>query len=597
MTNVVVSVPADVVFPGLDTSFESFSSIVRSLSRTDVLFWGARLNLVLSNPAGPENLEIQRWAVSRFFAGPELARLDQFARDHRGAENVVVFSRAQLLELMRWTCLLGADQPEDGVTFEDPDVRRRFAQAAMLAGDIWIARTYADGLAVSNSKDRGADRIAAMHTFRRAIAANQPATELMRGLARCTVIYDREFGRHHATFEADFLTATGLRVKEYAAFACAMLSDFCAVTPETADQKPGMFKRDTVGDSLAPAAAAAVPHFLALESQSPDELRSRLLLPDGSVPGPMDPFDLKPLWERPILVASDGRSIVMDPMICAEKTWVGPLFHLAGAHRQDSSRVNQLFTAFGNGFEVYVQGLLSHMWKETVPNPSRDDRGKQSELADAGVVLNESLLLFEAKGVFVRDDVTQRPAGYVEELRGKYVQKPGKAATPKGVGQLARGIRRIVADDYLAVAQDLATVRLVYPILVVRDASMTTPGHVEFLAPEFVKALQPDATATDGYMSVGRFRVAPLTVITIENLEDLESSVESFHLPRFLDEYSRQGVAGARPSLHEFMVSVQHRYRIIYSREVARIAVDKMKEVGRFLFAERWAGADADEDG
>jgi hypothetical protein len=81
------------------------------------------------------------------------------------------------------------------------------------------------------------------------------------------------------------------------------------------------------------------------------------------------------------------------------------------------------------------------------------------------------------------------------------------------------------------------------------------PGHVEFLGPAFVAALKPDNVEPDGSMIVDRFQVAPLTIMTIEDLE----------------------AAGARPSLHDFMASVQDRYRFMHSREVASIAHEQLR--------------------
>ena len=46
--HVQVFVPHDVVFPGLPGDFGEFKRLVASLSRTDTLFWCARLNVLVS---------------------------------------------------------------------------------------------------------------------------------------------------------------------------------------------------------------------------------------------------------------------------------------------------------------------------------------------------------------------------------------------------------------------------------------------------------------------------------------------------------------------------------------------------------------------
>ncbi len=72
------------------------------------------------------------------------------------------------------------------------------------------------------------------------------------------------------------------------------------------------------------------------------------------------------------------------------------------------------------------------------------------------------------------------------------------------------------------------------PILVVYDCSLDSPGHAEFFAEEFVGALEPDLICDNGYLKKGRFRIAPVILMTIEDLEILESSVETFGLVDFL---------------------------------------------------------------
>jgi hypothetical protein len=52
---------------------------------------------------------------------------------------------------------------------------------------------------------------------------------------------------------------------------------------------------------------------------------------------------------------------------------------------------------------------------------------------------------------------------------------------------------------------------------------MDAPLHSRYLAEEFANALAPDDNSGNN-MKKGRFIVTPLTVISIETLEDLESS-------------------------------------------------------------------------
>ena len=70
--------------------------------------------------------------------------MNSFVKDHGGIDKVTVFFRGQLLEVIRWACLFCQDQPDDGRTFENPEIRRIFAQVLLMAGDLWGQRVFGD---------------------------------------------------------------------------------------------------------------------------------------------------------------------------------------------------------------------------------------------------------------------------------------------------------------------------------------------------------------------------------------------------------------------------------------------------------------------
>ena len=157
-------VTASEVFPELTSDFETFRAVVSGLSLTDTILWCARLIRAVTDPSGRTHSERQSSVVIPLLTEEQRARINEIARQRRGAERTTVFFRGQLLELLRWVCLLCEDQPVDGQTFEDPEVRRRFVQAALLASDIWGRRVYgnrfstAEGVAAARVRSLGAMR-------------------------------------------------------------------------------------------------------------------------------------------------------------------------------------------------------------------------------------------------------------------------------------------------------------------------------------------------------------------------------------------------------------------------------------------------------
>lgn len=582
MVAVIVSVPVAVVFPGVSASLSSLREVLQTLSRGDVLFTSARLNLVLSNPEGPPQHEIQRWAARRFLTEPGLRRLQQFARRRGGPKGVHLFSRGQLLELMRWAALLSVDQPDDGNTFQDVVARRRFVEAALIAGELWERRTYASGLSVT--ADRGADRIRAITPLRAGVDAARTAPELRRALGRSSATYRARLEHHHPGASALFVETTGLTFSQYNAFASTLQIHCGSLTPSSEDIGARIFNSQAVGRALRPEAAEAFPKFLSLESQTPDALRTSLLKPDGSLPGERDAFSLRPLYERPVLCLPDGRGIISDSAIFVEKIALGPLFHLARACRGRAA--NRMFAAFGACFEEYVQDLLERIWPNLNRNPSRRAPGGQIELGDAAVVANGSLFLFEVKSAFMRDEATRTDStdGYMAELREKYVgsARDGGKTVAKGVAQLAAALDRIAADGYLASPGDLGGVKRINPVLIVRDGALGSPGHIEFFSRQ-LDGLVARAVAQRGSADRHPYEIARLTVATVEDVEDIEPSAGAWDVAAYLDAYTREDVNGARPSLRDFMVESQGRYPL-YPRAILDTTADEIEEAVRFLY-------------
>jgi hypothetical protein len=137
MNPVGVFAPVEAIYEGVQNSFSTFRGLLRDLSLTDTLFWCARLNLIVSNPLINDHIAKQQYLLNIFFSTEEINRLNQFVQEHGGATQVTVFVRGQLLELLRCVNLLCQDKSNDGTSFDDPEIRRKFAQALLIAGDLW----------------------------------------------------------------------------------------------------------------------------------------------------------------------------------------------------------------------------------------------------------------------------------------------------------------------------------------------------------------------------------------------------------------------------------------------------------------------------
>jgi len=191
------------------------------------------------------------------------------------------------------------------------------------------------------------------------------------------------------------------------------------------------------------------------------------------------------------------------------------------------------------------------------------------------------------KAVWVRDDVVldDDPARYLDHLRDKYgvrVEGDGSRSI-KGVGQLARTITKLASGEWAPLTQDFMMVKRLYPVLLVHDPLLDAPGHGNILANEFAAVLAPDEVGGTGEMRKGRFWVVPLIIMTIEDLEALETSVEHFSLHNLLRDYSTD-CRDRMASLHNYLALSKYRTKIYYSRSTASNTLEILEQSQQRIF-------------
>ncbi len=292
------------------------------------------------------------------------------------------------------------------------------------------------------------------------------------------------------------------------------MTTFLNRTPENVQENPSLFNVKTVCAS-ASHVQPLIDTYLALESQVADELRDALWgLKHVTRWEDARHYNYKPLRRRPILRASDGRAIIMEPVFYGERASVGPLFLLTeGVPRAKS---DQIFSAFGHAFEEYAGSLLRRIYP--MPGPGlvdrlccdvrgRDRAGQSVQITDACLNDVTEAILFEMKAVWVRDDVVLDDdyERYLDHLRDKYGVRTGSEGgrSIKGVGQLARAITKVASGEWVPITEDFTRVKQLYPVLLVHDPLLDAPVHGKFLAAEFAAALAPEEVERTGQMRKG----------------------------------------------------------------------------------------------
>jgi hypothetical protein len=562
-----VFVPPDAIYPGLPADESALIELLSGLSRDDTLLICARLNTNVSGFGMLDDGQRQQKACALICNREQQQRLDTFAGQHGGLDRVVVFFRGQLLEVMRRAAQHCQNLPGDGETFNDEQVRDRFFRSVLIAGALWSARTFGNRLSLQDGLDTAWLR--ALGAFRKGVEDSSQALHTAIALGRGWLLFSDYLPRKMPDFANHFEASTGLTVEQYLICVGAL------TTYTLAERAEGPLFR-TADVAAATGFKDVFPTYLALESLTPEEFAKAA--PDL----PRNGF--RALRERPVLSTPGGLSVVLDPAIYGETLTIGPLFHLVA---QDKNRANELFGYFGLAFEHYAIDVLRQMYptgsgllaqRLTNNIPGRDGAGADFEI-DAALNDATEIVVFEMKAAWLREDslLDATGADFVQQLRRKYGVSPvesGAGGRPKGTAQLAKIIGAIARKEWIGVSSEFAEAAKIYPVLVVHDERLGVPGSGKFLDNEFKSLL--------GMVPSGVV-VAPLTIMTIGDLENLETSVTGFGLRDLLCDYTRECPDRMR-SLHQFMATSSYATKLRASKRVLEASENLMRRMRDGLF-------------
>lgn len=92
-----VFIPVSVVFHGVESNIETRKNLLTRLSRTDALFWCARLNNVVSSSSKRDHMARQQFGLNQFLTSNEIDSVNDFVQRKGGPQRVTIFFRGQVL--------------------------------------------------------------------------------------------------------------------------------------------------------------------------------------------------------------------------------------------------------------------------------------------------------------------------------------------------------------------------------------------------------------------------------------------------------------------------------------------------------------------
>ena len=585
------------VFPGIVDTLDGLRTLLGQMDRTQVLLWCGRVSeklcdqFVAPDLAKKDPFERfalrQRLLIRHFFRSEQIARINSFFLAEAPKNPVpilpTVFFRGQVLELIRWASVFCPDIPNQH--FDTPgESRTPLAKALLIAGGLWNRRVYQQAKLDSEKADYGPQRF--LVTFRNSREQDTSAIDLARALSRGLKIFRDHFPNRYSDqtkrdFREDFLSATGLSIEEYYdCWSLAMLPVINAATKEYSNLFVGPeFRLEQLCEGASPQLCNAFSRFMALKSLTPDELRAEIL--QGKAPEKMEvlaPFQLLPLVRQPIVRLDSQSATILDVDCFAQSALLGPLFHILGS----GGVLNSIFGSFGDAFHEYCASIFRRIFPSSPVLASRahcpflDKNGQ--EIADACLDYGDTVVLVETKSVFIDKSAAAGDSDeYIDALAGKYVTGEERK---QGVAQLATAVASLISGTRVPADTSWDSVRVIIPLMLVRDPLMEAPLHARYLADEFAKALAPDEVLPTGNMKKGALSVIPLILLTVETLEDFESS--GLNLRELLIDYSADCQDRVQ-SLRNYLVISQYQGRIRYSETLREEAAQQLERLRSYF--------------
>lgn len=469
-----------------------------------------------------------------------------------------VFGRWQLLALMK-KLLLASTNEGLGDPRNDDEIRRKLGDACLMMNDLLFPEEQDERLnAVASDREEVSDELTAQMLFQFEL---YHVPDVYQAVAR-NKEYFEIFEQRVAEFQfADaqglarkFKTLTGLALPQYLQlyFSIWTLHNrLQGSDPLAINDNPISINFDTERVFALMDLEAGVKETFFRSAVAPLSTLIDGVRRDAGSDRAWQ-FDYTTFRNHPLVHNSDstrGFTCVAYPFL-TEKLASG-VYHTILNSWPEGHPDRRLFQGYwGKVFEQFANDRLSEAYPSSMlanrfhPNPvfSLKQSGAFVEVSDAVLDYGDEIVLIEHKGGYLSLD--EKYSSDVAKLRKGIESKFGKGIKQLGraIGKLfnetpasREAIGRVDAEAHWKASvtiDQLRQVRRVYPVLVVQDFAMT----IGFMN----RRLKLQLEEVIGQVRIDpKVQVRPLTLLTIENLEDVLAHLGDLTLPQVLDEYSR----------------------------------------------------------
>ena len=485
---------------GYPDSEEDLSQILHTFNYTEILITLARINLLLQSR---EDFFISERCLQENFCSPIWMNAICASRELRGN---IIFSRKSTLCLLDKSARI-SDPYSTRVPDTTNDARKALARCYLIANGLLEAEPPDFGTDLTEEERNGLlaalipdleyriDSSLGPHVKRSMVRSK----ELLEGLQGCSSFDVNEI----------FSQATGLSLQDYQYLILSILSVASSLSLEEIVEGSELF----VDTQSSPVLAPLYNRLLQHAGISINELASEMETTSSS-PGEFL------LWRKyPLVKVDENRIMCIDLGFLLEKLETGVFWIIRDQlEKERKGGGKKIISLRGKVFEDYVASIIKRALSDTkacaeryIIRPIYAQR-RQAECTDIAVYGGDTLILLECKAPLL--SAKTKFSGNFCNLHDGI--KPNAI---KGVEQLWSAIQALGHTDTTQRRQvegiDIAQVRKIYPVLVLSDHMFSFPFMNRFLDSEFKRFV----TCND---LEEHLEIMPLTVLTIEDLENLE---------------------------------------------------------------------------
>ena len=502
-------------------SEEHLTEILRSFNYEEVLITLARINLLLQRSDDFSECEkiLQKNFCSRLLRG-EIYR--------KSLTGHIIFNRKSTLRLLSKSASI-SDPCSTRTPDTTDDAMNELARCYLIANELMDAEKTDSG--TDSTEEERKELLAALIPFAE-YAINSSPWHLIKN----TLVRSKEFlacfQKVSSTFDVKetFSQATGLTLQDYQYLIFSILGVSLSFSPEEILKGTVLF----VDTKPTPVLEPLYDKLLQHASVSIDELAPK------AKKTPSLPNEFR-LWRKyPLVKINENQIMCIDIGFLLEKLQTGVFWIIRDElEKKSEGKGKEIIQLWGQVFEDYAASIIkrgidaqtSSSMERCIIRPKYIQK-RQAECTDIVVCGSDTLILLECKAPLLSAQIK-----FSGDSRKIYNNLKTKIIEPKGVKQLWNAIQSLGHTNKKKRRKvkgiDISKVKKIYPVLVLPDCTFSFLLMNWFLDSEFQRFVKRNALKK-------HLEIMPLTVLTIDNLEDLEPYLRDTPLHAHLDKWITQ---------------------------------------------------------